>query len=209
MFYEHSQQFFLLLEKLSGVLSANAATIYSELQAAYQQSHRHYHTLQHITECLQLFDEYQHLAEQPLAVKFALWFHDAVYQPQCFDNEQQSAKWALEVLQQGQVLETVQRQIYDLIMATAHQQPPKTHDEKLIVDVDLAILAALPARFAEYERQIRAEYDWVVEAVYQQKRKEILTQLYNNGDIYHLPELKNALEISAHANLQRVLTGSC
>ena len=199
------QQFYALLEELSVNLIITAPTLWHDLQTAYQQPHRHYHTLQHIAECLQLFDNYRHLAEQPLAVEFALWFHDAVYLPQRTENEQQSAIWATNVLQQGQVTAAITQQVYDLIIATTHHQPPQTNDEKLLVDIDLAILAAAPARFAEYQQQIRAEYAWVAENIYQQKRKEILIRLYNGGDIYHHPEIKVALELSACTNLQQVL----
>lgn len=201
----NQQRFCNLLEKLSGAFLATVPLIWHDLQAAYQQPHRSYHTLQHINECLRLFDSYRHLAKQPLAVEFALWFHDAVYQPQQSNNEQQSAVWASRVLQQGRVTETLTQQVYQLILATAHQQPPHSNDEKLLVDLDLAILAAAPARFAEYQQQIRAEYAWVAEDVYQQKRQQLLTRLYNGGDIYHHCELKAVLEPLARANLRQVL----
>jgi predicted metal-dependent HD superfamily phosphohydrolase len=147
MMFVEQQRFYHLLAQLSPALSTNASLIWDDLQKAYQQPHRKYHTFQHISESLQLFDHYHHLAEQPLVVEFALWFHDAVYQPQCSDNEQQSAILATNILQQGQVSATLTQQVYELIMATAHQQPPMTNDEKLIVDIDLAILAASSERF--------------------------------------------------------------
>lgn len=200
------QRFCRLLSAVSGTLSATAPMIWQTLQTAYQQPHRYYHTAQHIGECLQLFDRYRHLAEQPLAVEFALWFHDAIYQPQRPDNEQQSAAWTVEVLRQAQVAKTVQQQVSALILATAHQQPPKTNDEALMLDIDLAILASAPDRFAEYQQQIRAEYAWVAEQIYQQKRQEILTRLYNHGNIYHHAEIKAALECPARMNLQHALT---
>ncbi len=199
------QWFFRLLESLSINFTVLMLEIWQDLQTAYQQPQRKYHTLQHISECLQLFDTHQHLAEQPLAVEFAIWFHDAVYQPQRADNEQQSAVWARRILEQEKISPDFIQTIENLIMVTAHNQPPQTNDEKLLVDIDLAILAAPSARFAEYQHQIRAEYAWVAEDVYQQKRREVLNRLYNNGDIYHHPEIKAALESSAQVNLQQAL----
>jgi len=43
-------------------------------------------------------------------------------------------------------------------MATAHHDEPEGRDATLVVDIDLAILGTDPARFAEYEQQVRAEY---------------------------------------------------
>lgn len=204
-----SQRFCRLLQNISVHFTATAPTLWQTLQTAYQEPHRHYHTQQHLSECLQLFDTYHYLAKNPLAVEFALWFHDAVYQPQRFDNEQQSAIWAVTVLEQAEIAAPFIQQVYTLIMATAHQQAPQTEDEKLLIDIDLGILAAVPARFAQYQQQIRAEYEWVAEAIYQEKRNQVLTHLYNNGDIFYHADIKTALESSARINLQQNLNIGC
>jgi predicted metal-dependent HD superfamily phosphohydrolase len=176
--------------------------LWQQLVAAYSQPHRHYHTTEHIDACLQLFDRYQHLAHHPAEVEFALWFHDATYQPQATDNELQSARWAIAVLHQGDVCKTVQQRIYALILATQHGIAiPQTADEKLLVDIDLAIFAATPARFSYYQQQIRREYAHVPEAVFQQKRLEFLTTFAHSKMIYHTPVLREELEPQARLNL--------
>ena len=43
-----------------------------------------------------------------------------------------------------------------------------------MLDIDLAILAATPERFIQYEQQIQQEYSWVDPEVYAIKRKEVL-----------------------------------
>lgn len=63
----------------------------NRLLAAYAARGRHYHTQQHLAECLDLFDQVAHLAAHPGAAAIALWFHDAVYVPQARDNEARSA----------------------------------------------------------------------------------------------------------------------
>ena len=50
------RRFYQFLEKLSISLTTIAPAIWRELQTAYQQPHRKYHTFQHIGECLQLFE---------------------------------------------------------------------------------------------------------------------------------------------------------
>ncbi len=172
----------------------------------YHESHRHYHTLHHLAECFTLFDRYGYLAHNPLAVECALWFHDAIYDPKKSDNEHQSALLAKKCLERLGVFGDFQQEVWDLIHATAHQYPPKNSDEALIIDIDLGILGASSDRFAQYEHQIRAEYGWVAELLYHEKRQEVLEHLYNKGNIYHHIPIKMDLEPLAHANMQQALT---
>jgi predicted metal-dependent HD superfamily phosphohydrolase len=200
---QQQNRFLNLLAQLRCQFPAKAQRqLWQQLVAAYSQPHRSYHTTEHIDECLQLFDRYRHLAHHPAEVEFALWFHDVVYQPQATDNELQSAHWAIEVLQQGGVCKTVQQRIYTLILATRHDiAMPQTADEKLLVDIDLAIFAATPARFSHYQQQIRREYAHVPEAIFQQKRLEFLTRFVRKKTIYHTPTLRKELEPQARLNL--------
>ncbi|HET8746111.1 MAG TPA: N-methyl-D-aspartate receptor NMDAR2C subunit, partial [Ramlibacter sp.] len=57
--------------------------LYNQLVAAYSEAHRHYHTLQHLRACLAHLDAAATLAQHPVEVELALWFHDAVYDPRC------------------------------------------------------------------------------------------------------------------------------
>ena len=67
---------------------------YETLTHRYSEPHRHYHTRRHIADCLAEFDVVRFNASRPEAVEFALWFHDAVYNPKATDNEEQSAALA-------------------------------------------------------------------------------------------------------------------
>ncbi|MBT9552193.1 MAG: hypothetical protein IV088_15195 [Hydrogenophaga sp.] len=59
-------------------------------------------------------------------------------------------------------------------MATCHDAEPEGDDARRLVDIDLAILGADPARFAEYDAQVREEYRWVPNWLYRCKRREVL-----------------------------------
>ncbi len=200
------ERFLNLLTRLSCQLSAKTQ-LWSQIVAAYSQHHRSYHTIDHIGECLQCFDRYQHLAQHPIEVEFALWLHDVVYHPLATDNELQSALWAMNILHQGGVCKTIQQRIYALILASQHgMTTPQTSDEKLLVDIDLSIFSATAERFALYQQQIRREYAQIPEIVFQQKRKAFLTTFVQSQSIYYTPVIRNELEKQARLNLQHAIT---
>jgi predicted metal-dependent HD superfamily phosphohydrolase len=184
-----------------------AGKVFDELVARYSEPHRKYHTLQHLAECLAHVEAVGHLAEQPGEVEIALWFHDGIYDTQGHDNERQSADWARAVLEgHGAPPATVQR-VDELVMATCHSALPVSPDAKLLVDVDLSILGALPPRFAEYEEQIRQEYAFVPEELFRRKRGEILGAFLARPAIYSTPYFQAALEARARDNLRLAIAG--
>ena len=171
------------------------------LLQAWGEPERHYHGLQHLAECLAHWRASRHLAQQSGEVGLALWFHDAVYAPRAADNEARSAAWASEALQAGGLAAAVAARVADLVMATCHHAAPAPGDASLVVDIDLAILGAVPARFAEYEAQVRAEYAWVEETMYRRKRREVLARFLARDQIYRTGYFCTRFEQAARANL--------
>lgn len=51
----------------------------ARLIARWSEPHRRYHTLEHLAQVLDGVDEFGGHAEDLAAVRFAAWFHDAVY----------------------------------------------------------------------------------------------------------------------------------
>ena len=127
--------------------SSTQQPLRQELIAAYSEPHRHYHTLQHLGECLDLLSTCLELTEAPDEIGLALWFHDAVYDPQRHDNEERSAAWAARGLSFLGIKADKLARIVDLILVTAGHQAPVTADQQLMIDLDLAILGAMPERF--------------------------------------------------------------
>ncbi len=172
-----------------------------QLLQAYNEPQRHYHTQQHLAECLTHFKEARHLANHPGEVAIALWFHDTIYDVQGKDNEQRSADWAVAVLKAAQVDSDSQERVHQLIMATKHDAIPTDNDQQLLVDIDLSILGASPERFAQYDQQVRREYSWVPGFIYKMKRKEVLKSFLNRQHIYSTTYFRDRYEAQARANL--------
>jgi predicted metal-dependent HD superfamily phosphohydrolase len=169
----------------------------------YNEPRRQYHTLQHLGECLDFFASAMELVTHPAEVEMALWFHDAIYNTTRQDNEAQSAQWAgTELSKAGVLPESIDR-IQSLIMATCHTALPTTIDECCLVDIDLAILGSSTERFAEYEQQIRAEYNFVPETIFNQKRQEILQGFLDRSTIYSTKYFQDKLELRARGNIQQ------
>lgn len=180
-------------------------SIMQSLLGAYAEPQRHYHTQQHLSECLALFELHGSLAEHPAEVEIALWFHDAMYDVKASDNEARSAAWARQALMQcGVYAERVER-VEDLIMATRHAVAPQGQDQQLLIDIDLAILGSSRSRFDEYEAQVRREYSWVPGVIYRRKRRNVLSGFAQRQHIDSTRALRDSLEGSARENLAHSL----
>ncbi len=185
--------------------TGDGGAVLAALLAAWREPPRRYHTLQHLGECIALFDRVGTLAIHPAEVEVGLWFHDAVYDVQRSDNEARSADWLRAAARTEGVAVDVIERICALIMATRHAALPTGSDERLLVDIDLAILAADETRFAEYEHQIRAEYAFVPEATFRARRRDVLGGFLDRQRIYSTPRLHDELEPRARANLANAI----
>jgi predicted metal-dependent HD superfamily phosphohydrolase len=176
-----------------------------QMMNAWTQPPRHYHSQQHLRECLALLEPALDLAQRPGEVELALWFHDAVYNPQGKGNEARSADWACNALAQAGADSDVLQRVRALIMATCHDAEPIDHDARLLVDIDLSILGAEPARFAEYDAQVRDEYRWVPSLMYRVKRKEVLSGFLARPAIFNTEQFRARFESQARENLRRAV----
>ncbi|HKO51563.1 MAG TPA: hypothetical protein VJV79_27830 [Polyangiaceae bacterium] len=179
--------------------------LFEELLARYGEAHRRYHTIAHVDACLGFFDWYRGSAEHPERVELALWFHDAVSDPAASDNEQRSA-----LLARARLAELgLPREAIDDI--EAHVLATKGHrgsgpDTKLVIDLDLGILAAPAPTFARFEREIRQEYGHVPQQTFAIGRRALLSGFLARRAIYSVPALREELEAPARQNLeQRIL----
>ena len=185
-------------------LPAPADAVRDDLLRRWSEPQRHYHTPQHLAECLALFERHRKLARHPGEVAIALWYHDAVYEVAATApgaNERASAELAADALRAAGAAPEVAARVHALVLATRHDAEPVGADAALLVDIDLAILGAAPPRFAEYERQIRAEYAHVPATLFALKRGEILRAFAARPAIFATPALHDELEAAARTNL--------
>ena len=84
-------------------------------------------------------------------------------------------------------------------MDSCHAKHASTNelDLQFLLDIDLAILAATPERFIQYEQQIQQEYSWVDSEVYSIKRKDVLAHFYQSEPLYQTIYFQKNFELKA------------
>ena len=164
-----------------------------DIERRYSERHRHYHTLTHIGDMLDLLP---YADETVLA---AVWFHDSIYDGA--SNEERSAALAREALTELGFDEDSIVRAEELILATTFHSPSATAQEFL--DADLAILGSHPERYREYVAQVRKEYAEVPEPLFRAARNRILQSFLDRPRIYLTDVFYERFERQARENVRR------
>jgi predicted metal-dependent HD superfamily phosphohydrolase len=165
------------------------------LLAAYA-SDRGYHDTRHLAEVLARLEE---LGEgENATVVLAAWFHDAVYDGTP-EAEERSARLAeAELAGSGADVAEVAR----LVRLTARHDPAQgDRNGAALCDADLAILAAPPARYHEYARDVRREYAAWSDADFRAGRLAVLEELAARDALFRTAYAQEHWEDLARANL--------
>jgi predicted metal-dependent HD superfamily phosphohydrolase len=116
-----------------------------KLIARHAQRWRRYHGLSHLRFLFEEIDALRDGITDIHRLVFATWFHDAIYIPWRKDNEAA----ALALGASAELVSNVSR----LIRLTAdHAKGGFDHDDDLFLDMDCAILGALPEVYAAYAK---------------------------------------------------------
>jgi dephospho-CoA kinase len=191
----------------AGVADAPRRRWWAALRDAYGGSGRFYHTMGHIAAMLRRVTrlEEKGLLREPVLVRFAVLFHDAVYDPKAKDNEVRSADlWREFATGAGATLslEEVER-VGGYIERTAqHMDGPASGDLAHFLDADLATLGLDAAAYAEYARHVRLEYAHVPAGDFAKGRSKVLSSFLNAPSLYFTKEAAAELEDAARSNLE-------
>ena len=143
------------------------------------------------------------LTTDPNAVKLAIWYHNAVYDPTAADNEMRSAALAESILMgAGCHLEWASR-VASLILWARHDWPADDLEAQLVQDIDLSILGQPAPRYEAYEQRIRQEYCRVPEPEFARKRATLLERFLARPRLYHTTSFYEKYQAHARSNLLR------
>lgn len=181
-------------------------TLLETLLKKYSAKGRVYHNANHLCEIFILLNEFAALLTEPDATDWAVFYHDAIYNPLRKDNEQRSAQLALQVMQQLNLPHQTIMLTQELILATQnHIATRQNVTLYLFLDADLAILGAAPEKYDLYARAIRTEYRLVPDVLYRPGRKRVLQHLLDKPALYYMPQMQARFEQQARMNIQREL----
>ena len=179
-------------------------SIYSDVLERYSESHRHYHTIDHVKACLRHLDSVGNVVNRR-EVEMAFWFHDVIYDPFKKDNEGQSAIFACDALTKLGESEEVIGSVKHLVNLTKHPSDPRELNEKYLIDIDLSILGSSKDVYDSYENWIRKEYSKVPSILYRRGRKKVLRSFLDQPKIYSTELFGEKYETNARINLDNAL----
>lgn len=145
-----------LLQRWRALAGGGADRLGESLIAAWDQPHRCYHDRSHLIWLLEEAERRASLIQDASFIGYAIWFHDAIYEPGEPDNEARSADWARAALAHDPELgERVGRVIE---MTKKHHEGEAHGDAALFLDMDIAILGAPWEAYCAYAAGVRREY---------------------------------------------------
>jgi len=172
------------------------SSLWQEIQLAYSETTRHYHTLKHLEE---IYKELQPFRLTPL-LKFAIFYHDIVYDVKRDDNEEQSALLAKKRLEELSAPSMFIEKISQLIIETKiHKASSKLN--ALFLDADLSILGSSQKRYEEYTQNVRKEYAFYDDTTYFFGRKKVLERFLDKERIYESRYFYDKYERQARVNM--------
>ncbi len=196
-------------QELAAGYGANAQivqTVWLELVDNYAAATRHYHNLAHIKALLDWVELFRTHLQQSAAVRFAVWFHDAIYNTKRQDNEERSAEFARQELGRLKVPFATINAVNTMILATKqHQAQTLDEDGRWFLDFDLAILGSRPEVYCAYSQAIRREYAWVPKLLYRRGRRQVLQNFLEREQLFFTEVMRTRLEAQARLNLTEEL----
>lgn len=183
---------------------SDALKLSKKITEEYDAENRSYHNFEHIENFLSFLNERKQEIRDLNRVKLAAWFHDVVYDTNAKDNEEKSAQYAQNYLEQLGIPAEIIARVVALIGATVkHEAIENDSDSAIFLDADLAILGSSEENYDKYAAKIRKEYAWVSDEQYKAGRIKVLESFLQRPRIYFTERAVNELEQQARINIER------
>lgn len=178
--------------------------MWNEVERNYTSSDRHYHNLSHLNSMLMELKIHKEKFDHWDTIIFAVSYHDLIYNTLKSNNEELSAATAIKRLGNVSFPKDEINFCKQLILATKKHEPGDAQTN-LFTDADLSILGVDSGTYEEYSKQIRREYSFYPDIVYNTGRKKFLIRFLEMDNIYKTKVFSEKYERTAKANMREEL----
>lgn len=189
-----------LLARWRALAGENADALGEALIRAWDEAQRHYHNQSHLIWLLEEADRRAALIRDPAFVGYAIWFHDAVYEPGRPDNEQFSADWARQSLAHDPAL--ADRVGHVIEQTKKHHEGEADGDAALFLDMDVAILGEPWETYCRYAADVRREFSMYPDAAFAAGRGRFLEQQLEQPRTFRTDLYESERGATARANMR-------
>ena len=176
-------------------------------RANYAAPGRHYHDERHLDDCLGKLEAVADLGElDRRLLRWAILWHDSIYDPHRTDNEERSAERAeRELLDCGADRRDASEVARLILLTKGHRTQPDDRLGALLVSIDLSILGSEPVRYRAYANAVRHEYRHVPDDEWRSGRSAVLRSLLAAEPLHPDRPFRAALEARARRNMHAEL----
>lgn len=179
--------------------------LWAEIKTAYSSNSRHYHNLLHLQSLVTEILPIKNLFQNWEAVIFAVFYHDIVYNAVKKDNEEKSARLAVQKLTELGCPHATIIHCETLILATKKHERHIDEDVNYFTDADLSILGAAWSDYLQYANNVRKEYGVFPDIVYKPGRRKVLHHFLSMERIFKTRFFFDRFEQQAKNNLKKEL----
>lgn len=187
----------------------------SMLTTLYSQSHRYYHNINHVMDCLTELENFPGSCLQGFSygdrqvVEKAIWYHDAVYNPYSKENEVNSVK----LLDGGYYNSNEKDRVINAILATAKHLETQTHNStgydktplyittQVMLDIDLSGFGKSWDICEKHSENIRQEYYHTEDKEFYVGRLNFLNAINKRESLYYTDYFRNKYHEQSKRNI--------
>ncbi|MCK8480264.1 hypothetical protein [Psychroserpens algicola] len=181
---------------------------WEDIENHYTSKNRYYHNLSHIYNMLQQAHSLKATIVDYNTFRFAIWYHDIIYNATKKNNETKSAEFSEKRLKSlnfdqkslkivNQLIKSTQK--HDILLNT-------TSDNAYLLDMDLSILGTDWNLYEAYTQNIRKEYAIYPDFIYKKGRKKAMLHFLERPTIYFTEYYQNKYEEQARINLKKEIS---
>lgn len=173
----------------------------------YLHPHRHYHTIEHIAKMIRNSIVYDLDERDRMKLKYAIYYHDFIYNPMSDTNETDSVKAFMDDLMNNRInLDGIMKASelgasVMLMIQDTYDHIPRIPLSKMLIDLDLWDLADVDT-YKQNSKLIRLEYPLTTDKDFYLGRINWITEMLKKDQIYYTNYcMLNDFEKKARFNL--------